>query len=49
MADLVPSAEATKPARKFGTGKGLNLVIDPNWDKAIETQEELEAFLRGDA
>ena len=48
VADLVPSAEAVKPARKFGTGRDLNIIIDPNWDKAIETQEELEAFLRGD-
>lgn len=47
VADLVPSAEAVKPARKLGTGKGLNVIIDPNWHKAIETQEELEEFLKG--
>jgi prevent-host-death family protein len=47
VADLVPSAEAAKPARKLGTGKDLNVIIDPNWHKAIETQEELEEFLKG--
>jgi prevent-host-death family protein len=48
IADLVPTTAASKPARKFGTGKGRNLIIDPNWDKAIETDEELEAFFKGE-
>jgi prevent-host-death family protein len=48
VADLVPTAAAKRPARKFGTGKGLKLIIDPNWDKTIETDEELEAFFKGE-
>lgn len=48
VADLVPSAEApSKPARKLGTGKDMNIIIDPNWHKAIETPEELEEFFKG--
>ncbi len=47
IADLVPSRKAERPIRKFGTGTGQKIVIDPNWDKAIETEEELEAFLEG--
>jgi len=48
IADLVPSMEAPpKPARKLGTGKDMNIIIDPNWHKAIETQEELEEFFKG--
>jgi prevent-host-death family protein len=48
IADLVPTTSAGKPSRKFGTGKGRNLIIDPNWDRAIETGEELEAFFNGE-
>jgi prevent-host-death family protein len=48
IADLVPTTPASKPSRKFGTGKGRNLIIDPNWDKAIETDEELGAFFKGE-
>ena len=44
VADLSPSAAAAKPAREFGTGRDLNIIIDSNWDKVIETQEALEAF-----
>lgn len=47
VAELVPLKAPQKPARKFGTGKGQNIVIDPNWDKPIETEEELLAFLKG--
>jgi antitoxin (DNA-binding transcriptional repressor) of toxin-antitoxin stability system len=47
IADLVPQAKVEKPAPKFGTGKGKVEIIDPNWDKAIKTQEDLEAFLKG--
>ena len=47
VADLVPASKAQKPSPKFGTGKGKVEIIDPNWDKAIETEEELEAFLKG--
>jgi hypothetical protein len=43
----VPASKAQKPSSKFGTGKGKVEIIDPNWDKAIETEEELEAFLKG--
>jgi prevent-host-death family protein len=47
VADLVPAAKAQKPVPKFGTGKDKVKIIDPNWDKAIETEEDLEAFLEG--
>jgi prevent-host-death family protein len=48
IADLVPAATAQKTPRKFGTGKGLKIVLDPNWDKPIETEEQLEAFFKGE-
>lgn len=47
IADLVPSQAKSLPPRRFGTGKGKVKILDPNWDKAIETEEELERFLQG--
>jgi prevent-host-death family protein len=47
IADLA-TISAGRPSRKFGTGKGRNLIVDPNWDKAIETDEQLEAFFKGE-
>jgi len=47
IADLVP-AQSKRPApRRFGTGKGKVKILDPNWDKPIETEEELKGFLKG--
>lgn len=47
VAELVPSKTAARPAPKFGTGKGKVTIIDPDWDKPIQTEEELLAFLEG--
>ncbi|MEO8725523.1 MAG: type II toxin-antitoxin system prevent-host-death family antitoxin [Acidobacteriaceae bacterium] len=47
VAEIVPLKAVAKPARKFGTGKGQKIVIDPNWDKPIETEKELLAFFKG--
>ena len=47
IADLVP-AQSKRPApRRFGTGKGKVKILDPNWDKPIETEEEIKGFLKG--
>ncbi len=45
MAELVP-AKAEKVQRKFGTGKGKAMLIDP---RALDpmTDDEVEAFLQG--
>ncbi len=45
--DLVPSKEAPVQPRKFGTLKGRAKIIDPNWDKAVETPEELQRWMAG--
>jgi prevent-host-death family protein len=46
MAELVPAARAEKVQRKFGTGKGKAMLIDP---RALDpmTDDEAEAFLQG--
>ncbi len=45
IAELVPPTGTTRPVPKFGTGKGK--IIDPNWHKGPETDEELAAWLEG--
>jgi prevent-host-death family protein len=47
VADLVPTTIAEPPAPKFGTLKGKVRILDPNWHKGPETDEELEAWLEG--
>lgn len=47
VARIVPAQEISNNKPKFGTGKGVVKIIDPQWDKAIETEEELTAFLNG--
>jgi prevent-host-death family protein len=46
MAELVPAPKAEKVQRKFGTGKGKAMLIDP---RALDpmTDDEAEAFLQG--
>jgi prevent-host-death family protein len=46
MAELVPAPKAEKVQRKFGTGKGKAMLIDP---RALDpmTDDEAEAFLHG--
>jgi prevent-host-death family protein len=46
MAELVPPRKAEKVDRKFGTGKGKAMLIDP---RALDpmTDDEAEAFLQG--
>jgi hypothetical protein len=46
MAELVPALKAEKIKRKFGTGKGKAMLIDP---RALDpmTNDEAEAFLQG--
>lgn len=45
--DLPESSKVEKPVPKFGTGKGKIQIVDPDWEKAIETESELKAFLEG--
>jgi prevent-host-death family protein len=47
VVDLVRTRASAKDAPRFGTLKGQIHILDPNWDKAIETEEELEAWLEG--
>jgi prevent-host-death family protein len=46
MAELVPAPKTEKVQRKFGTGKGKAMLIDP---RALDpmTDDEAEAFLQG--
>ena len=46
MAELVPPANQETAKRKFGTGKGKAMLIDPG---ALEpmSDEEADAFLKG--
>jgi prevent-host-death family protein len=46
MAELVPPPNAETTQRKFGTGKGKAMLIDP---RALEpmTDKEADAFLKG--
>jgi prevent-host-death family protein len=46
MAELVPPPKAEKAQRKFGTGKGKAMLIDP---RALDpmTDDEAAAFLQG--
>ena len=46
MAELVPSPNVETAKRKFGTGKGKAMLIDP---RALEpmSDEEADAFLKG--
>ena len=46
MAELVPPPNGETTPRKFGTGKGKAMLIDP---RALEpmTDEEADAFLKG--
>ena len=46
MAELVPPPNGETTPRKFGTGKGKAMLIDP---RALEpmTDEEADAFLEG--
>jgi prevent-host-death family protein len=46
MAELVPATKAEKAQRKFGTGKGKAMLIDP---RALDpmTDDEADAFLQG--
>jgi antitoxin (DNA-binding transcriptional repressor) of toxin-antitoxin stability system len=46
MAELVPPPKVEKAQRKFGTGKGKAMLIDP---RALDpmTDEEADAFLQG--
>jgi prevent-host-death family protein len=46
VADLAPSKQVRKPARKFGTLKGKIKIIDPNW-AAPMTDDEVDAFVAG--
>ncbi len=46
-ANLVPAKTEKRGVPKFGTLAGRGVVIDPNWHKGPETQEELEAWLEG--
>ncbi len=46
VADLIPSAAATKLVPQFGTGRGKWKILDENW-AAPMTDEEAAAFLEG--
>ncbi|MGB9032618.1 MAG: type II toxin-antitoxin system prevent-host-death family antitoxin [Acidobacteriaceae bacterium] len=42
----LPAAEAQKPVRRMGTGKGRVRIIDPHWADPM-TDEEVDAMLEG--
>jgi prevent-host-death family protein len=46
MAELIPPPAAEKPQRKFGTGQGKAMLLDPRALDAM-TDEEADAFLEG--
>ena len=48
VVDMVPTKANNRGVPKFGTLAGQNIVVDPNWWKGVETEEELEAWLRGE-
>ena len=48
VADLIPTKAEKREAPKFGTMKGRIKILDPNWHKGPETNEELEAWLNGE-
>ncbi|MGA8599647.1 MAG: type II toxin-antitoxin system prevent-host-death family antitoxin [Bryobacteraceae bacterium] len=45
IARIVPTQTKHDTGPRFGTGKERVKILDPHWDKAIETQKELDAFL----
>ena len=45
--DIVRTTQKKREAPKLGTMKGRIKIIDPDWAKALETKEELEAWLDG--
>ena len=47
VVDLVVSKESAVEPRKFGTLKGRAEILDPNWDKAAKSPEELDLWLQG--
>ena len=47
VADLVPTTVGKRRVPKFGTLAGRGVIVDPNWHKGPETQEEWEAWLEG--
>lgn len=47
VAQLGPPKKDPSKRPMFGTGKGRVEILDPNWDRAIETESELLAFLSG--
>lgn len=46
IADLAPSKEAVRPARKFGTLRGKVKILDPNW-AAPMNGAEADEFVEG--
>jgi antitoxin (DNA-binding transcriptional repressor) of toxin-antitoxin stability system len=41
-----PAAEAEKPVRRMGTGKGRVRILDPHWADPM-TDEEVDAMMEG--
>lgn len=47
VADLILTGATKREAPKFGTLAGRGIIVDPNWHRGPETNEELEAWLEG--
>jgi len=47
IADLVPPAATKSRAPEFGTMKGKMKILDPNWKRRPQTDEEVELWLTG--
>lgn len=45
--DLVRTSRKKREAPKFGTLAGQGVIVDPNWNRGPQTDEELEAWVEG--
>jgi antitoxin (DNA-binding transcriptional repressor) of toxin-antitoxin stability system len=48
VVDLVRTRRARQHGPEFGTMKNRIVIKDPDWHKGPETEEELEAWLKGE-
>jgi len=48
VVDLVPTRSVRPKPRRFGTMKDKIIIRDPNWHVGPQTDEELEAWLKGE-
>ena len=48
VVDLIPTRSFCPKPRRFGTMKDKIIIRDPNWHVGPQTDEELEAWLKGE-